>query len=163
MRGDNKRSRTQGFTLIEVLVVVAIIALLISILLPSLAKARSQACTAACLSNARQHAVAASIFMTVHNGLIPRAGSRTTIHWTQVVLKMMGNKLRTKGNVNLVPVENFEVYQCPERRTANGQTFLDYVVNGLDHRGPVVDDGCEPNPTEGAWREVQGVLKDSLW
>ncbi len=46
--------RTQGFTLIEVLVVVAIIALLIAILVPSMVKVRQQTRRIHCQSNLRQ-------------------------------------------------------------------------------------------------------------
>jgi prepilin-type N-terminal cleavage/methylation domain-containing protein len=49
---------TNGFTLIEVLVVVAIIALLIAILLPSLKQAREVASGVACGSNMRQLMIA---------------------------------------------------------------------------------------------------------
>ena len=48
------RTRSVGFTLIEVLVVVVLIALLFSILLPSLAAARERAKRAVCLSNEHQ-------------------------------------------------------------------------------------------------------------
>jgi prepilin-type N-terminal cleavage/methylation domain-containing protein/prepilin-type processing-associated H-X9-DG protein len=49
-----RKSRFNGFTLIEVLVVVAIIALLIAILVPTLSRARAQARLAVCGSNLRQ-------------------------------------------------------------------------------------------------------------
>ncbi len=154
--------RPHGFTLIEVLVVVAIIALLVAILLPSLSKARAQARTAVCQSNSKQHATAANMFAVESKGLVPRGGNRNTIHWTQLVLKQMGSKLRTRNNLNLVPVERFEVYQCPERKGTHPGEFLDYVINALDHRGPVAG-GCSPNGTSGVWHEVQGVGKLEYW
>lgn len=48
------RTRMNGFTLVELLVVVAIISALVAILLPSLSKARHVAQSVACLSNQRQ-------------------------------------------------------------------------------------------------------------
>ncbi len=68
------RSRGQGFTLIEVLVVVAIIALLIAILLPSLQRARDQARSAVCLSSLHQMGLGLSAYASDHKGILPERG-----------------------------------------------------------------------------------------
>jgi prepilin-type N-terminal cleavage/methylation domain-containing protein/prepilin-type processing-associated H-X9-DG protein len=65
---------SQGFTLIEVLVVVAVIGLLISILLPSLQRARQQARTGACLSQLQQLMRAALLYQADFRGRLPGSG-----------------------------------------------------------------------------------------
>lgn len=61
-------ARKSGFTLIELLVVIAIIAVLAAILFPVFAQAREQARKAACLSNQKQLANAALMYMDDWDG-----------------------------------------------------------------------------------------------
>ena len=56
------RSREEGFTLIELMIVVSIIAILAGILIPNFVNARAQAMTAACESNLRSIATAAELY-----------------------------------------------------------------------------------------------------
>jgi prepilin-type N-terminal cleavage/methylation domain-containing protein len=65
------RSRTEGFTLVELLVVIGIIALLVSILLPALNKARERANEIACQSNQRQLMMGFLMFANDHQGCLP--------------------------------------------------------------------------------------------
>ena len=61
-------ARQTGFTLIELLVVIAIIAILAAILFPVFAQAREKARQTACLSNERQLAIGARMYMTDYDG-----------------------------------------------------------------------------------------------
>lgn len=61
-----RRSRTLAFTLIELLVVIVVIAVLIGLLLPALAGARRSARRAVCMNNARQFAVADTVYLNDH-------------------------------------------------------------------------------------------------
>ena len=63
--------RDGGFTLIELLVVIAIIAILAAILFPVFARAREGGRRSACLSNTKQMAVAAHMYLETWDGIYP--------------------------------------------------------------------------------------------
>ena len=63
-----------AFTLIELLVVIAIIGILAAMLVPALSRSKQAAWKAACLSNMRQNALAAQIYINEFSGNICYAG-----------------------------------------------------------------------------------------
>src|SRR5688500_1349140 len=65
------RSRKQGFTLVELLVVIGIIAVLVAMLMPALTKARRSAQQVACMSNMRQIGLAFLTFAANNKGHLP--------------------------------------------------------------------------------------------
>lgn len=89
------RSRSRGFTLVELLVVIGIIALLIAILLPSLNKARKAARTAASLSNLRQLIIGVHGYKNDHRGAYPVTWPQVTgqprVRWADAVFPYMKN------------------------------------------------------------------------
>lgn len=68
MRYQSQKSCPTGFTLVELLIVITIISILAALLLPALASAKEKGRTAACLSNLRQLAMAARLYMDDNNG-----------------------------------------------------------------------------------------------
>lgn len=76
MEKRKNRANTNGFTLVELLVVISIIAILLGILLPSLNLAREQAKSIVCRSNQRQAAIALNTYTSSSNGWL--AGPTTS-------------------------------------------------------------------------------------
>ena len=68
----NSRKATEGFTLVELLVVVAIIGVLASLLFPAIAKAKNSGKVTACLNNLRQLQLAWTMYADDHDGRLVR-------------------------------------------------------------------------------------------
>src|SRR2546426_12471389 len=67
---ESFRRRCGAFTLIELLVVIAVIALLAALLLPALSNGKERGRRTACLSNLREVALAARLYMDDNDGAL---------------------------------------------------------------------------------------------
>src|SRR3954463_11252194 len=102
-RAIMNRTKYNGFTLVELLVVIGIIGLLVAILLPALNKARDTAQTLACLSNCRQLGNAFQMYANEHKGYLPypTTSQGEELLWFRCVDPYLGAKIdkaRITGN-----------------------------------------------------------------
>ncbi|ARN55921.1 type II secretion system protein [Sedimentisphaera salicampi] len=119
------RSKSCGFSLIELLAVISITAILISFLIPALAKAREHAQCAVCLSNQRNTGIALRLYIDNHNGVLPSAepypGKYGSLkqHWfmNPEFLSYLDIELRRDDDGDLLgPPQSRSVLTCPAHR-----------------------------------------------
>jgi prepilin-type N-terminal cleavage/methylation domain-containing protein/prepilin-type processing-associated H-X9-DG protein len=128
----NRSRRVSGFTLIELLVVIAIIAILAAILFPVFAQAREKARQISCLSNTKQLATAALMYVQDYDELMPRAFGKRELNaadngawgynyfhhaplgWSSAFGPI--NRAMSAGswaNVLIPYIKNLDIYGCP--------------------------------------------------
>lgn len=125
--------RTNGFTLIEVLVVISVIALLAAILLPALSKASERARAIFCLNNTKQLTLAWQLYSDEHESWLPynlgMSGSsfRTNLNWVNNVmtwnLSPDNTNLATITEASLGPYISgvTGIYRCPSDTALSAQ------------------------------------------
>jgi prepilin-type N-terminal cleavage/methylation domain-containing protein/prepilin-type processing-associated H-X9-DG protein len=140
------RSRSSGFSLIELLVVISIIVLLISILLPALGKARASSQMVQCKSNLRQISIAWQTYFADSKDFCPGAHydynygvTNEYTRWYSIPAYYMG-LISAPGNVawyTKFPVQfgAYGVFRCPSDSTIgnDGYTHPNYGFNGILH------------------------------
>ena len=139
-----KRSRSEAFSLIELLVVIAVIAILAALLLPVLAAAKAKGRLTQCINNERQLSLAWSMYAQDNNDKLPAngpevfpalgipAGSRL---WVQGIVDFIVDD-STNRSLLIDPkyalfadyVRSTAIYQCPEDRSTVQIGRLSYPV-----------------------------------
>jgi len=122
----------RGFTLIELLVVIAIIAILAAMLFPVFSRAREKARTTSCLSNLKQLAVAADMYTTDYDDMLPFAEMRlppgctvTDHYWGRATGGAWEAGYLTWPNLLMPYVNNDQVFRCP----SNAAHWIGYGWN----------------------------------
>ncbi|MHB9071409.1 MAG: DUF1559 family PulG-like putative transporter [Sedimentisphaerales bacterium] len=117
-----KRKRTDGFTLVELLVVISIIALLLAILMPSLQKARESAKTVVCRNNLKQMGLASGMYSNEYNDAmvsedaywLTPANNRHSYPWYMSLMPFIGNKAPVSGTI-VNRQGSVQIFKCPSQ------------------------------------------------
>ena len=137
----NRRTSSNAFTLVELLVVIGIIATLIAILLPTLSRVRRQMVITNCASNQRQLIQAATMYAAEHHGRIPvpemplvyPSKNRYTSGWEPLLSTYMSDR----DNANPVTVKALP--RGWGRLHAMGYARDARIYYERDHRNPQAD------------------------
>jgi prepilin-type N-terminal cleavage/methylation domain-containing protein/prepilin-type processing-associated H-X9-DG protein len=125
----------RGFTLIEMLVVLAILGLMASLLLPALARGKRKATQITCASQARQLALAWTLYASDQEDVLPYNLGATEIfqmlargerhNWANSVLNWeldphnTNDTLNTEAALGIYLGRNAQVFRCPSDRVVS--------------------------------------------
>ncbi|MFA6962191.1 MAG: type II secretion system protein [Opitutaceae bacterium] len=103
------RSRSSGFTLVELLAVIAIVGILTAIIIPVVGRSRETAQSSMCRGNLQQIAVATSLYVS-DNKVFPYSTTTTGVNWRQTLRPYM-----SAGNPTNSDENNSALVVCPSR------------------------------------------------
>jgi prepilin-type N-terminal cleavage/methylation domain-containing protein/prepilin-type processing-associated H-X9-DG protein len=118
--------RGRAFTLVELLVVIGIIALLLGILMPALGGARAQARAVACLSNVRQIAVAAQMYVNETKRFVtfvPASGAEPAKDRKELLFPYLSQGRNNQDNAGN------QVWHCPTNDRVDEEASYGFNTN----------------------------------
>lgn len=134
--------RTNGFTLVEMIVVIAIIAVLAALLLPVFSHAKANAQRTVCLNNLNQIDVGIQLYCGDSNDRAPKSeGIKTNKILTLIGYK---NLVREYVGVNRTSSSQAKIFACPSdtfyflnfnevhNQALHDQAFVDYSSYGFN-------------------------------
>jgi len=130
--------RRAGFTLIELLVVAGVMTVLLGILLPAMGRARRAGRSVVCLSQLRQMAIAANVYVSSNDGYYPLAGHidfndlSSSYEWDFFKKFEQGRLKSIRCGYLWQDRQVVEVQQCPSfkgKANSSGDPFTGYNYN----------------------------------
>lgn len=92
--GKGQFANAKALTVLELIIGIAIIVVLVALLFPALNTIRNHSESARCVSNLRNYAVSANMYMSENNGLLPAPEVEGDIHkpWTRFLASYLTQK-----------------------------------------------------------------------
>jgi prepilin-type processing-associated H-X9-DG protein/prepilin-type N-terminal cleavage/methylation domain-containing protein len=130
-------SRSEGVTLIELLVTLSVMSVLMGMLIPQLQKARGVTHKVACQQNLRQWGLATQLYVLDHDGFLPHDGapngiSRRRAWYVELPLQIGDRPYLEQPNWRTDPeaVLPRSLWLCPgNTRRSNGHGLFHYCLN----------------------------------
>jgi len=169
-RQDRERLRddsTDGFTLVELLVVIAVIAILAAILLPVLTTAKTQARPIVCLNNLKQIHLAITLYASDHEDLLlpaeqhPGSGAPYQEGWAATLV--LDNYLPALPSGSYTTLaEGNSVFRCPD---GIAEVYTSNPISREDPEGakafPYVSERNGSKVYVNCWYGLNGELGDT--
>lgn len=135
MHAQDRRQTTDGFTLLELLVVIGMIAILAGLLLPALANGKAKGYSISCLNNLRQLGLACQLYADDFEDRLPynmgtaeirqMVAQNQFLNWSSSIMSWeldsdnTNTVLVTEGGIGPYTCRSPTLYRCPNDRAVS--------------------------------------------